>query len=674
MGEIMEKNAILFVGEHPFGFTGNSLMMLSILEKLDQTVFDPTVFCPCDVHTYNPPTTFLPLNILSSGSEKDVWGTKKLINVLTNSNVSALVFVGIDFWRYAAVFDEINDLRRKKHFRWIGIVPYDLPNIRQDWITYLGFFDHVAVYSKFGYSILNGKLKNLSFFRPPMTNIDKFVPMSKKERLEIRHRIFPTIKDDAVLFGFIARNQIRKDPQTLLLAFRQLVNIRKNVHLYFHVNLDEGVYNLKQYIEDLDFPDGVLFVREPKSFLSFDMMPKVYSSFDFYLNISYQEGLSWTVIQSLLCGTPTIISKTTAHNDYNSLPGVKYIVPDQTKFLPIMTKKGQSWVQTKGCSEASIVESMVMAVDNVKQFRTERETIAYKTKEFYQPDNITTFLSNIIKKKKRTDAFVFAQHSSAGDVLMTTRSFKALRERHPDKKMIYMTQSKYFDLLKNNPYIDELIDWSESVFQDFELCYNPHGERILKGEFRSLDVKLSDMYHLLLGVQPSDFFIQEEKPEYELPKNFVVIHSSGQDKFYRTYKEMDSVVQRIPYPTVQIGSNDDMFCPSVSLDLRGKLNFNQTAYVMKRAKVAIVIDSFPSHLAGAVGTPVVVIYGPGPARVTGPVGNPNKIINLEADKLKYCERMTNCWGYFRGCKEPCINKIHPDRVFEAFCSLIRNQS
>jgi glycosyltransferase involved in cell wall biosynthesis len=662
------KKKVLMVGEHPFGFTGNSMMMLSILEKLNLSKYNPIVFCPANVPTYNPETTLkIVPDIVSSEEEKDEWGNKKLVQFLSNEKIDILLFVGIDFWRYLRIFPDIKNLKRENKFYFLGIIPYDIHYVRKEWIDFLKLFDHIGFYSEFGYNLTKDILPNTSLFRPPMMNMELFHPIDESRKIKLKKELFPFIPENGFLFGCVCGNQFRKDPQTTLLAFRKLIDIKDNVYFYMHTSLDNGVYNLEQFISDLEFPKNKIFFKDPHTKLPFNLMPKLYSIFDCYVNCSLQEGLSWTVLQSLLCGIPVLISDTTAHKDFNGLPGVEYVVPDRTCYIPIYTSGGQSWIETKGCDENKILDGMIKAIDH----KINSNEISNSAKKFYCPSNINDFLGNIVQAPKIQNAFVFAQHSSAGDVLMTTRSFKALKERHPDKKFIYMTQKQYFNILKNNPYIDSLIDWDESVFNKYEICYNPHGDRILKGEFNSLDVKLSDMYHKLLGVEPNDFFIHEEPINIiQLPEHFVIIHSSGQEKLYRTYKNMNQVVKRIPYPTIQIGSLDDLYCPDVTLDLRGKLTFNQTAWLMKRAKGAIVIDSFPSHLAGALGTPVVVLYGPAPSRVTGPVGDPSKIRNVEPDKLRYCKRLTNCWGRFRGCKEPCIDKLTVDEIVKAFQELV----
>jgi len=185
-----------------------------------------------------------------------------------------------------------------------------------------------------------------------------------------------------------------------------------------------------------------------------------------------------------------------------------------------------------------------------------------------------------------------------------------------------------------------------------------------------LDVKLADMYPYFTKVKADKMFIKEIKPDIDLPEKYIIVHTTGGSP-YRIYAHMEMVVNKLDIPVIQIGSAGDMVCPS-AIDLRGKLSWNETAWVMKRAKAAVVVDSFPAHLAGALGTPVVVLFGPAPARVTGPIGDQSKIICLEANKLDVCKHLTNCYGEI-GCGSPCINTINPLTVKKALQSLMNGK-
>jgi len=53
-------------------------------------------------------------------------------------------------------------------------------------------------------------------------------------------------------------------------------------------------------------------------------------------------------------------------------------------------------------------------------------------------------------------------------------------------------------------------------------------------------------------------------------------------------------------------------------NLCGKLNLAQTAYLLKHCKLVISADTGPAHIATAVGTPVIGMYGPTQASRYGP--------------------------------------------------------
>ena len=88
--------------------------------------------------------------------------------------------------------------------------------------------------------------------------------------------------------------------------------------------------------------------------------------------------------------------------------------------------------------------------------------------------DINELLATAAKKRKpepKIEAVLFAQHSSAGDVLMTTQCFKGIKERHPDLPLVYMTQKVYAGVVFGNPYIDEIIEWDERHQKRYEVVY-----------------------------------------------------------------------------------------------------------------------------------------------------------------------------------------------------------
>lgn len=690
MQQSNNKQQILLVGQNPYGTTGNSHMLRSIIDQIDKTIYDPVCFAIdtsddlCwEIYDRN---ANVPVIMASSGNKLDPLGQQKLLNILTsNPDIKAVVFVGLDIWIYAKIFHYIRRVCDRHNIVWVQIFPYDLQYIRNDWLGLINMVDVPCVYSEYGLNMLKPYLKKIRYFRPPLYLEKILKPLPVKERLEIRHELFPSIKDTDTIFGFIGKNQLRKRPDTHVKAFWYAREMRDDIAFFCHTDM-KGEVNIEQIIQDIRFRQGSFFKSRVSPPFADSEMLKMYNALDCVVLCSMQEGLSWVPIEAGLCGVPTILSHSTAHMELKGA-GKIYVPCETPDDLPLWTRYGSSRLPTKRCK----VYDVFTALFNFHKSYDEKyinEIVAHAQDWCKGVNDINELLKESLEDASVTvsinakrQEILFAQHSSAGDVLMTTRCLKPIKEKHPGKRLVYMTQKKYRDIVEGNPYIDEIIDWDVSQLNNFTIRYSPHGDKILPGGWNNGDVKLADMYPYFCKVDPADFFIEEKFPalfeenslKYCLD-SYVVVHTTGGQAEYRTYKHMDIAVNNLGIPVVQVGGASDYACQNATLDLRGKLTFRETAWVMKRAKAAVCVDSFPMHLAGALGTPLVALFGPAPARVTQAIGDPNKIINLEPDKLEVCDILSNCWGDFKKgyrCQSPCINTINPLTVREALTKLLK---
>lgn len=84
----------------------------------------------------------------------------------------------------------------------------------------------------------------------------------------------------------------------------------------------------------------------------------------------------------------------------------------------------------------------------------------------------------------------------------------------------------------------------------------------------------------------------------------------------------------------------------------------ELAAMLSLARVAITNDSGPMHLAGAVGTPVVALFGPTDPGRTGPSGSPSRVL----DRYVFCSPCfkTDCpYGH------ECLREIGVEAVVRA---------
>ncbi len=93
-----------------------------------------------------------------------------------------------------------------------------------------------------------------------------------------------------------------------------------------------------------------------------------------------------------------------------------------------------------------------------------------------------------------------------------------------------------------------------------------------------------------------------------------------------------------------------------ALNLAGKTDIKTLVAVLKAADLVVSCDSGPMHIASAVGTPVVAIFGPTDPGYTGPFGGRSVVITSGAE-CSPCRR--------RRCEDMrCMKDIRVEEVYE----------
>ena len=101
-------------------------------------------------------------------------------------------------------------------------------------------------------------------------------------------------------------------------------------------------------------------------------------------------------------------------------------------------------------------------------------------------------------------------------------------------------------------------------------------------------------------------------------------------------------------------------------DLAGKLTLKQLAALTASARIFIGVDSAPMHIAAAVRTPVVVLFGPSSEIEWGPWQVPNRIVASAEHACRPCGN-DGCGG---GKVSECITRLPIDSVLKAADSLL----
>jgi heptosyltransferase-3 len=107
-------------------------------------------------------------------------------------------------------------------------------------------------------------------------------------------------------------------------------------------------------------------------------------------------------------------------------------------------------------------------------------------------------------------------------------------------------------------------------------------------------------------------------------------------------------------------------CRSTPVDLTGQLSLKQLAALSARARLFIGVDSAPMHIAAAMGTPVVALFGPSGEREWGPWRVPHRVVASTTHACRPCGN-DGCGG---GKLSECLSTLPLALVLDAADALL----
>ena len=100
-----------------------------------------------------------------------------------------------------------------------------------------------------------------------------------------------------------------------------------------------------------------------------------------------------------------------------------------------------------------------------------------------------------------------------------------------------------------------------------------------------------------------------------------------------------------------------------SIIVQGRFTIQELAALQKRMKLFITNDTGPMHLASAMGTPLLALFGPTDPIFCGPTPNPNTRLITISPTCTPCLK--------KQCRAPfCLLQINPDSVFSHAVDLL----
>lgn len=313
--------------------------------------------------------------------------------------------------------------------------------------------------------------------------------------------------------------------------------------------------------------------------------------------------------------------------------------------------------------------------------------------------------------------------SSIGDIVLTTPILRCIKQQIPGVELHYLTKSAYKSVVEANPYIDKLHFLKDDLnnvieeLQDTRFDYvidlhrNLRTQRVKRAlntrnlTFSKLNFRKWLLVNFKLNLMPDKSIVERyfeaikrldvkndgQGLDYFIPETTVVgnkdipmSHWGGYagcviGGSYYTKKlpvgQWRKFCQESPYPVILLGGPEDRaegdkiaeLDPIKIYNACGKFDLNESAWLVKHARIVVSNDTGLMHIAAAFKKPIISLWGnTSPDMGMFPYfgyNNVNKIISKDSIILEkkdlYCHPCSKL-GYNR-CPEghfKCMNDLN----------------
>ena len=330
-------------------------------------------------------------------------------------------------------------------------------------------------------------------------------------------------------------------------------------------------------------------------------------------------------------------------------------------------------------------------------------------------------LTSSLLTERRGPKFLIIRFSSIGDIVLATPVIRCLKKQVPGAEVHFLTKDSYRSVVEHNPYIDKLhvlahsqeLMIEELKTEEYDYIIDLHHnartllvKKALKGKsfsfyklnvqkyiYTSLKINLLPKLHIVdrylkavesFGVKNDgaglDYFIakHEETKKEDIPASHYagyiacVIGAAHYTKRWPVHKWKE-FCKKMDHPVILLGGKEDIIAaneiasadPVKVYNACGKFKLNESADLVKKAKLVITNDTGLMHIAAAFKKPVISLWGNtvpsfgmtpyyGDASVGDVILQTNKLWCRPCSKIGY----NKCpLGHFK-----CMEKIEVDTV------------
>jgi ADP-heptose:LPS heptosyltransferase len=260
---------------------------------------------------------------------------------------------------------------------------------------------------------------------------------------------------------------------------------------------------------------------------------------------------------------------------------------------------------------------------------------------------------------------LLVRFSSIGDIVLTTPVIRCIKQQRPDIELHYLTKSSFRSVVSDNPYIDKVHYLENNLArvindlkkEQYDLVIDLHNNlRTMRiktaldtrtSTFRKLNIRKWLLVNLKINLMPDASIVERyfepartlgvkndgQGLDYFVPENAVLGNKDLPMSHWAGYvgcviggsfntkklpvEKWKEFCAMVPYPVILLGGPEDREDgqliaaqdPIKIYNACGKFNLNESAYIVKKAKVVVSNDTGLMHIAAAFKRKIISLWG-----------------------------------------------------------------
>lgn len=301
------------------------------------------------------------------------------------------------------------------------------------------------------------------------------------------------------------------------------------------------------------------------------------------------------------------------------------------------------------------------------------------SKDKFKIKNKLLSVSDFVEKRK--EILVLMKDSGLGDMFSYRMIFEDIKSLIPDSRIVFACPEKYFPVIEDHPFIDEIVDCEKVNKKDFIVHYDITSV-CFEYEMKThplVDLNRSDIVSKHCGFELKNHnmhinlenkYKEEAKSKLSNKVNFAICpfsHCSARSMTMSQINKIKNKLDDLNINLICLHNKENREVESLGIPVWKDLNLKQWMGAISAVDYVISADTAGFHFAGGIKKPLIGIFGPTDGKI---VGKYYDFILIQKHRDEGNWDCGPCYSWFncpktKNVPKPCIKEINDMKLINS---------